>query len=200
MYLANGPAAESILVTLASSICFSLSGRKHTLRLKLAGCNDEGMGVWWGKTRPKKEYQPQLERFRLDGLNASRDTPVALGVMKDLLALQRTELLEELRKEEAARVLETKLRNTARADRKRVLSRLEQREALHASELAATGLALSADLQAQEAATRGVEQSLRRKEAMIERRDIKLKDAEVELKDRVARHPIFELHTRVVLR
>ena len=83
-------------------------------------------------------------------------------------------------------MLETKLRNTTRADRKRVLSRLEQREALHASELAATGLALSADLQAQEAATRGVEQSLRRKEAMIERRDIKLKDAEVELKDRVA--------------
>ena len=70
------------------------------------------------------------------------------------------------------------VRNDARADRNRAISRLEQLEAQHESELAATEQVLSRDLQAQEKATRGVEQALKRKEAMIERRDAKLKDAD----------------------
>ena len=70
------------------------------------------------------------------------------------------------------------VRNDARADRNRAISRLEQLEAQHESELAATEQVLSRDLQAQETVTRGVEQALKRKEAMIERRDAKLKDAD----------------------
>ena len=111
---------------------------------------------------------------------------VPLGLMQDMLAHQRAELLEDLRKgSSSAFQSESKARRSAASDRKRAYSRLAEREVEHEREIAATELVFTSDLAAQEAATKEVTQALRRKEAMIARRDDKLMDAGALLKESV---------------
>ena len=168
------------LVAPAELRYFPLSGRKHKVRLKLRGCNDKGVGEWVGKTLPKKSYQPQLERVSFDGL--TRESPVALGVMQDLLAAQRAELLDEIRRTGSALEAEHALRRAAFGHQRHAVSELAQRELKHKNEMTALEQAFATELLAQESATKDAMQALRRKEAMISRRDSKLKDADAALK------------------
>ena len=114
--------------------------------------------------------------------------PVPLGAVRDMLARQRAELLDEWRRDAAALEAESVCRRHASKDRKRAESRLVHMQSEHTLELTATKLAFVSDLRAQETATKDVAQVLRRKEAMTERRDDKIKASEAQLKEELRAH------------